>query len=191
MRFVAASPNASYTVLAEDHIRDLHGRVIQKIPGLRIQFAGGVFDSEETARGRNWSEEQRLEAERHLLSHPDFGVMRVMDGGGTHDQQYGNIERPRLYLAPGQLVPREHVEFVASQRWFQVERELGGGPPIEGQVREVAPAEEPHDPSICSFRALTPEGVVECPRAVKKDLTVCSQHERTLEGLKAAAEAVA
>jgi hypothetical protein len=154
MRFAAASPNASFTVLAEDHIRDNYGRVISKIPGLRIQFAGGIFDSEAAAAERRWSEEQRLQAERHLLSHPDFGVMRTMDGGGKGEVQYGNVDRYRLYLAPGQLIPAEHADFV------------------------------------CSFRALTPEGVIPCPRPVKEGLPVCRQHERTLEGMRKAAAAV-
>lgn len=60
--------------------------------GLHAEFIGPqrLFDSELQAARLGWSDEQRLEVERHLLESVDFGV--------------------RYYLALGQSVPAEHKD---------------------------------------------------------------------------------
>src|SRR6266542_19976 len=63
------------------------GRRVNKIPGIRAEFGGPqqLFDSDTAARTFRWSEEEKQNLEKYLVSMPEFGK--------------------ELYLKPGQVVP--------------------------------------------------------------------------------------
>lgn len=90
MLFQSKWRNAAYIV--KPTLREVHpGYGVQIIPGLRAVFAGEdrLFDSERAQRDHNWSDEERIRVEKHLLNHKDYG-----NG---------------IYLAPGQELPEEYV----------------------------------------------------------------------------------
>jgi hypothetical protein len=172
MRFRTASSNASYTVLARDQIKDNIGRVTGKVPGLRAEFLGPehICDTEEQQRQNRWSDEQRLEVERHLLSHKNFRRMRVFDlGGPSPEAQRGNAAQPELDLAPGQTLPDEHLEFCMTQRWWK----------IANTAEQPEPATEPElEPErVCLYRALSENNeVVECNQTASPGHDYCEDH---------------
>jgi len=88
MIFQARWRNAAYIV--RPTIRMVHpGYGVEIRPGLRAEFTGAqrLFDSVLAQEKYNWSDEERVQVEKHLLRHKDFG-----NG---------------LYLAPGQELPEE------------------------------------------------------------------------------------
>jgi hypothetical protein len=176
MRFRSATANRTYTVLAFDNARDVYGRVINKIPGIRAEFRGRehIFDSEVAQKANGWTDEQRLAVERHLLDHKDFGRMRVFDLGGTSPEtQLGNMAQPELYFAPGQTLPDEHLEFCQSLRWFQIEQEE------EAARAAAAPAEEPEpEPTRpCMYRAVNDDDeVLMCEDPASPGHDYCETH---------------
>ena len=46
--------------------------MVQTIPGLRARFFGHVFDSQKSQAELGWTDEQRKQVEKHLLTHRDF-----------------------------------------------------------------------------------------------------------------------
>lgn len=159
-------------VYPQDVIKDREGRRVDSIKGLRAEFTGSerIFDSEAAQKQNRWSDEDRLEVERYLLTHPEFGHMRTIDGGGDLDRQLGNIRVPVLYLARGQAVPPEHQELVEEQRWWQILNAPVGH--AEG-APTLAPEQE------CQFTEPDPDDpskVLGCPRKAEVDEMYCMPH---------------
>lgn len=167
MKFV--STYSKITVLARDVTKDMYGRKIGDIMGLKAEFKGKerIFDSEATAKEKRWTEDQRLEVERYLLSHEDFGRMKTQDGGGDLDRQIGNVLVPVLYLARGQAIPDEHAEFVTEQKWWQI-------------LNASVPTADPETPTgDCQYVEADPEEptqVKACPKKARKGQMYCQQH---------------
>ncbi len=63
----------------------LPGRRVNKIRGLRAEFAGPfhLFDSETAARSNRWSEQEKQELEKYLVSMPGFGKEIYLKTGQT------------------------------------------------------------------------------------------------------------
>lgn len=92
MLFQSRWRNAAYIVRPTRRSSDMG--IITIHPGLRAQFTGEnrIFDSEESAKKYGWSEEERIQVEKHLVKHNDFG-----NG---------------IYFAAGEEVPDYLTEFV-------------------------------------------------------------------------------
>jgi hypothetical protein len=170
------STYSNFVVLPADRDLDARGNLIKRIPGLSADFKGKgtvkTFDSVEAARQNRWTEEQRLEVERYLLSHAAFGRIRSVDGGGSIDRQVGNIQVYVLYLGPGQEIPPEHQEFVKDQPWYQIEMASGGRKPVVEQ-------NEPTDSDMCAHREQAPddpEEIISCNRKALKGKLYCRTH---------------
>jgi hypothetical protein len=168
MRF--QSMNKRYVITSRDVTRDNYGRKIGDIKGLSAEFTGKgfprTFDSVEAARQNRWTEEERLEVERFLLSDPEFGTLRTVDGGGSLDRQLGNINVYELYLASGQAIPKEHLEFVKDLRWYQIDHAT-----IEAEPEEVI--------DTCIWvgpNPEIPEETIACPKKSLKGSHYCRQH---------------
>lgn len=165
------STNDSFVVLPHDTTKDMYGRRIADIRGLRAEFTGRMpkqFDSVVAQAQKGWSDEERLQVERYLLSHKQFGYLKTMDGGNDHDRQVGNIQLYVLYLGPGQDVPPEHREFVKDMPWYQ------SNPAIQG-----TPEDEPISTDLCAHRWLSPdndEEVLACNKKALKGKLYCRQH---------------
>ena len=167
MQFRSAHFNARYVMMPEDLLRDQYGRVVQQIPGRVAQFRGAarIWDSEQAQAQYGWTDEERIQMERWLLSHPEFNQMHVFDMGGTEDRPLGNGALPMIGLAPGQLLPKEHEEFCKSLKWYQAKQSL--------EVKET-------DIAYCAATIQTPDGVINCPRKAEVGAQYCLVHEPEL-----------
>lgn len=169
------STMSDFVVVPADRDLDVRGNLIRRIPGLNARFTGKgtvkLFDSVEAAKSNRWTEEQRLEVERHLLSHQKFGRIKTVDGGGTIDRQVGNVQVYVLYLGPGQDIPPEHADFVKDQHWYQIEMASGGRKPVE--------VDEPASVEMCAHREVAPddpEEIIACNRKALKGKLYCRSH---------------
>lgn len=119
MRFMTGLGNRKYTVMPNPHPTDANGSPLRNVPGYRVRSdRAGIIDTDEIAARNGWGEDVRLQVERHLLSHRDFGMHKNVDSGNQRGDDLLNKTVPVLWFAPGQGIPEEHAEFVAKQRWY-------------------------------------------------------------------------
>ncbi len=174
MKFRSAFANYVFTVLPEDIVRDLHGRRISTIKGLKATFGENhVFDSEQAQRANRWTPEERLELERGILESPRFRQPHIQDMGGSSDPnvQLGNVMVYVLDLAPGQSIPSEHAEFVKECHWYlsdQASMEAQGGVVKESATKR------------CDATIDTPDGTTGCSRMAEAGRDYCLLHEPNL-----------
>ena len=93
MKFQSRYRNAKYLVRPYSKVF-YPGLGAKPIPCLMAEFTGidRIFDSEASQKANRWTDDERKWVERHLLEHKDFG--------------HG------LYLAPGETVSEEYMEFM-------------------------------------------------------------------------------
>jgi hypothetical protein len=137
MRFRSARGGIRLNVVPPDIVKDQYGRKVRDVPGLVAVFGrDGIFDSLNSETAARWTNEQRLEVERAVMSHPQFRIARVMDMPSLNGEMQGNMVMMEYDLAPGQTIPEEHKEFVTTLRWWQQGEQLkamkAGGAPLTG-----------------------------------------------------------
>ncbi len=76
MRFQTRYDNYTVVVRSKAKAYNAAGLLISNDPGLRAEFSGPlhIFDSEQSQRAHRWSDDERIEVEKWLMSSPDFGV---------------------------------------------------------------------------------------------------------------------
>jgi hypothetical protein len=121
---------------------------------LRANFRGPqrVFDSEAAQREFGWTDEERLQVERHLLSHKSYGMPGWHGVGG-------------LYLAPGEVIPPEHEGVVRTDL-------PGPRPGVMGSDTPATPPEE----ARCIFIATGVDDVEQCESAAVEGQSYCAHH---------------
>lgn len=176
MRFQSAITNRVEVVLAPDITKDQFGRKIGSIPGLMAKFTGRELDTSK----QGWTPAQERQVIEHILSHPEFGRFRTMDGGsgpqrGTY---FGNIEAFELYFASGQELEAEWLEFCEQLPWYQKEIAAGvrlarGAEPVE----EPAVVETPATGGHCAFATERDDGTFRrCGSFTKAGELYCAKH---------------
>lgn len=149
MRFQSAFTNATYVIRAEVVRPNPVSGINEKIQkGLRAKFMGPqrIFDTEAAQIRYGWSDEERLEVERGLLTHWDFGRSRHHGRGG-------------LYLAPGEKIPEIHA-----------------GLTKPGTGESVLHLTETDPEEVCIFFYTGPDELTQCGEPVALGEQYCQPH---------------
>ncbi len=75
MKFMSKYENAVYVFRPKTTVFNQKGERLMTDRGMRAEFNGvyNLFDSEEAAKRYRWTDEERKELERYLVTHYDFG----------------------------------------------------------------------------------------------------------------------
>ena len=140
MRFTTARFRQTYTLnpSARELARIGGGRQDRSYRGLQISSGSDrILDTNHTAIAEGWTDEERFQMERHLMSHPEFGMSRMADSGEQRGDDLINVRVWELWFAPDQDIPDEHLEFCKEQRWYQawnIDEDLPAAPTISDRT---------------------------------------------------------
>jgi hypothetical protein len=166
MQFRSVFQNYKFNVLPEEITYDQLGRAIGRHKGISLFFGlNHMADTEKAQREQNWTDEQRLDVERKVMSHDQFKRPKVFDQGGDQGVQLGDATAYVIYFAPGQEIPPEHEEFVKTCRWWQIAQELE-----RNAVHQKVPTER------CQAVLESPDGPRPCTNWAEPDTEFCANH---------------
>jgi hypothetical protein len=171
MRFTTARYRQKYTVTPTVRELAVMGGGIPRRDYVGLTLDSGntrILDTEQQAMQDGWTEEDRLMMERHILSHPEFGMSRMADSNTQQGDDLINHRVWELWFAPDQEIPPEHLEFCKTQRWYtawDVENDL------QNTVPEISE-------NTCIEAPLVDGVIYRCTKPAVEGSDYCEVHNR-------------
>ena len=174
MKFMTAGYNQTYNLnpTIGDLRQDNGGVVRRDAYGLAASSENSrIIDTDYQAEKYGWTAEDKHLMERHLLSHPDFGRRRLVDSGLERDGALLSAPVWELYLAPGEVIPDEHLDFARQQLWFAFEGDaMTAIIPSQEQLAEAL------DGRKCMKSRMDNGVALRCPNNAMEGEDYCSLH---------------
>jgi len=129
-----------------------------------------IIDTDIEASMYGWTPDEKFKMERHLLSHRDFGTSRLVDSGKQEGDELLNVQVFELFLAPGQEIPDEHLDFAKEQSWYK-RWGYGDKAPNPKTVEEA-------EGRLCVFSRMYGGAALKCPNVALEDSDYCDSHHK-------------
>ncbi len=123
-----------------------------------------IIDTESEGRTYGWSDDELEMVEKHLLSHPDFGMKVLRDRGEQRGDELLNVQVWKLWFAPDQDIPEKYQEFCEQQSWYKTWD--------FGAMQAVPHVSE----NMCIFTDVVGHSVMRCQEPAVEGQDYCADH---------------
>jgi hypothetical protein len=175
MRFVTDGYRQAYAI--NPNLRDLvnagGGVARRDIVGIWVSSNNSrIIDTDSEARSYGWSEEEQEMVEKHLMSHPDFGMKVLRDRGEQRGDDLLNVQVWKLWFAPDQEIPVHYQEFCEQQSWYEA---------WGGLASQAVPETSEN---TCIFTDVVGHSVMRCQEPALEGQDYCSDHNAEMMALE-------
>ncbi len=109
--------------------------------------------------------------EKHLMSHPDFGMKVLRDRGEQRGDDLLNVQVWKLWFAPDQDIPEKYQSFCEQQSWYKTWD--------FGAMQAVPQVSE----NTCIFTDVVGHSVMRCQEPAVEGQDYCADHATEMAAL--------